>query len=187
MATATAKYGVDLDDGDCPKCGAIFPFGGLSEHDCSASRARQHLHAVDALSNHGDPAPVTATAPAPFKSRPLDDERADLDWLLHTKEHPQVTVPKFDWIADPRARASTEQVYAHMAMCSQLLRDAGDDGTVIYAVDWAARHTGISSPTVSRALRRLRQAELIEIVRTLEPESNDRMGTRVYRVNPSST
>jgi hypothetical protein len=77
------------------------------------------------------------------------------------------------------------QVLDHLAFCSGLLLAAGDDGTVIYAVDWAAKRLGLSGSTVSIALRRLRKCGAIRLVKVLPPvEQKRRAGSRVYALEP---
>lgn len=140
------------------------------------------------LSDAVAPAPRSSLL-APFKSPGRGDlgpgGRADLEVLIaeyktagvHAESLP---VASLAHVHDPRARASMHRVLTDLAFCSALLREAGDDGTVIYAVDWAARRLGLGSATVSRALKRLRACGAIRLVRVLPPTDDRRAGSRVY-------
>jgi hypothetical protein len=126
--------------------------------------------------------PLTAASPVPVPVPvPSIEEREDLDVLLAAGElKPQHVETKElpEW-----ATASMRQVLDHLALCSGLLLAAGDDGTVIYAVDWAAKRLGLSGSTVSIALRRLRRCGAIRLVKVLPPvEQKRRAGSRVYAV-----
>ena len=143
-------------------------------------------------SMNGHPAPVTAPAPcSPRKSvqeEYKEEKRADLDWLLfqHEQSEKPIAAPKapnLEWIRDPRSRESARLVLELLMLSSELLKAEGEDGTVIYAVDWVGLHLGIAGETVSRALRRLESAGLIELVKEL-PDPNPfalRRPTRVWR------
>jgi DNA-binding transcriptional ArsR family regulator len=82
------------------------------------------------------------------------------------------------------AKPSMRQVLDKLALCSGLLLAKGDDGTVIFAVDWAAERFGVSGSTVSIALRRLRKCGAIRLVKVLPPVESRRAGARVYAVVP---
>jgi hypothetical protein len=76
------------------------------------------------------------------------------------------------------------RVLDDLVFCSGLLLAAADDGTVIYAVDWAAKRLGLTGKTVSIALRRLRKCGAIRLVKVLPPVVQGRAGARVYAVAP---
>ena len=83
------------------------------------------------------------------------------------------------------ATPSYKQVLDKLALCSGLLLAKGDDGTVMFAVDWAADRFGFSGSTVSTALRRLRLCGAIRLVKVLpppDPKNPDCKGPRVYAV-----
>ena len=85
----------------------------------------------------------------------------------------------------PWATPAMRQVLEHLALCAGKLLAAGDDGTVIYAVDWAAKRLPLSSSTVSTALRRLRKCGAIRIHKVLPPtDPRHRAGARVYVIVP---
>jgi len=81
------------------------------------------------------------------------------------------------------ATLAMRHVFDDLLLCSGLLRAAGDDGTVIYAVDWAAARLRLSSSTVSVALRALRSCGAIRLVKVLpRTEARRRAGSRVYAI-----
>ncbi len=126
-------------------------------------------------------APVPVPVPVPYLADDLlEGERADLDVLLRAHEigrAPVEPVPLPELIG---ATSAMTRVLKDMAFCSGLLRAAGDDGTVIYAVDWAAARLGITGKTVSVALKRLRHFGAIRIVKVLPSMGGGRAGSRVY-------
>jgi hypothetical protein len=131
---------------------------------------------------------VPAPAPVPsfcwFRGDLGPDERLNLQVLLEMweqegrTEFPRSELPDLP----PGLRPSVGRVRDDLAFCSDLLRAAGDDGTVYYAVDWAAGRLGLSSGAVSEALRTLRQRRLVRLVKTLPRVEGRRAGGRIYAV-----
>lgn len=145
------------------------------------------LHSPSAIAV---PAPVHVPVPVPYLDPEEGDaERADLRVLLDLYAEARAPVERVPLPELPGwATSAMERVLRDVAFCSGLLRAAGDDGTVIYAVDWAAGRLGLSGKTVSVALRALRRCGALRLVRTLPPvEGEDgrrRRGSRVYAVSP---
>jgi hypothetical protein len=154
----------------------------LSDSGVSVPKGRNASHSL----REGSSVPVPV--PVPY----LDGERADLDELLNRHAKGQIrpeTVPLPELPA--YATDSMRRVLKHMALCVGLIRAEnapGDDGTVIYAVDWAARHVGLSGKTVSVALGKLRRCGAVRIVKVLDPmEPRQRAGSRVYAIESPGT
>lgn len=168
------------------RCGNCGEFDGLVNHPSWGWTCREcvrinvgEAHVVEGAnaSPHSvtAPSPVDVPVPVPY----LEGERADLDALLDRDADVQRVEQKE---LPPWATPSMQQVLDHLAQCSGLLLAAGDDGTVIYAVEWAARRLGLSGKTVSIALRRLRKCGAIRLVKVLPPVPPHTAGARVYAV-----
>jgi DNA-binding transcriptional ArsR family regulator len=156
------------------------PRWGWTCRDCVRINEGGHVVEGANASPHSVTAPSPVAVPVPVPSIG-EEERADLDVLLDTKAD-AVSLETVE--LSPRATPAMRRVLDDLAHCSGLLRAAGDDGTVIYAVDWAAKRLGLSSSTVSIALRRLRKFGAIRLVKMLPGVENGRAGARVYEVVP---
>jgi DNA-binding transcriptional ArsR family regulator len=127
--------------------------------------------------------PVPVPVPVPSIE---GEDRADLDVQLDAYKAGKVEPVQVETRELPAgATRPMRQVLEDLALCSGLLLAAGDDGSVIYAVDWAAKRLGLSGSTVSTALRRLRKCGAIRIVKVLPPVPPRRAGARVYAVADS--
>ena len=128
--------------------------------------------------------PVPVPVPVPSIEKQGLQERPDLRVELDRCEAGEVDANRVPTMALPSwATAAMRDVLDDLAFCSGVLRAAGDDGTVIYAVDWAARRVGRSGSTVSIALRALRRCGAIRLVKVLpRTERRHRAGSRVYAV-----
>lgn len=178
----------------CERCGSTRSAGHSNQHQavlCAScffaperrieeSKEQEQLLPPPSL-NDVVQAPVPVPVPSiGAKSGNVDlEERADLRVLLDAYEGAPVELlplPELPGWATP----VTHRVLQDMALCSGLLRAAGDDGTVIYAVDWAAARLGLSSSTVSVALRALRHCGAIRVSKVLPSMGDGRAGSRVY-------
>jgi hypothetical protein len=101
----------------------------------------------------------------------------------------QVTLPPLPAKAGCNVRAVADD----LACLFGVQAAAGDDRPLLYASRWASARLGIDREVISRALRCLVKAEIIEHVRSLKPLNGGREGPRCYtlgagaRVHPSST
>jgi hypothetical protein len=160
----------------CDECAASRPLSGSGPDEVKEREVKERERSSDDPSSSTK---VVVPVPVPVPL-PTDGERPDLEVLLDDHRRGRAPVepiplPNLDW-----ATAATRRVLGDMALCSGLLRAAGDDGTVIYAVDWAARRLSLSSRTVSVALRRLRHRGVIRLVKVLPSMGGGRAGSRVY-------
>src|SRR4051794_34305393 len=99
-------------------------------------------------------APVPVPVPVPYLL-PQEGERADVEVLLdrHETWGDSVEMPPMQEL--PRwATPAMRLVYGDLALCVALHVAAGDDGSVIYAVDWGGGRLGIGGGTGSTALKR---------------------------------
>ena len=189
----------------CERCstalGEIIPSDQFGEWLCGAcARARSRDNDRADFADSGSSVPKgrnvsssyvagsSVDVPVPVPSvgeEELPGERADLEVQLDRYHAGDLHVEPPELPRLPEwATPAMERVLGDMVFCSTLLRTAGDDGTVIYAVDWAAKRLRLSGSTVSVALRRLRKCGAIRLVKVLPSLSENRAGSRVYAVAP---
>lgn len=156
----------------------------LPAGDAPRAPTRTHTRTTPLESTTSPMSAVEAPVPVPsIEEAGGRDERADLRVELDRYAAGDTAPRRIEAPPLPTwATRATRLVFADLLLCSGLLRAAGDDGTVMYGVDWAAARLRLSSSTVSVALRSLRCCGAIRQVKELPRMGTHRAGLRVYTI-----